>query len=83
LYRVSSTDIATLVILDNSGCGFEDAVQRYLNNGDYERAEIERLEKLALANTTPQKTIPMAETIGLFVMLGIMVWFIAWKRKSK
>jgi len=94
LFNVSSTDTATLQILNSSGGGMEERMQEYLNNGDFERAEIERLARLGRTYESPPTTntpVPqnsriifilyIAITIGIFGILTLLIFLIIKKRK--
>ena len=82
LLKTTSTDPRTLEITAKTGGGTEERMQKYLNNGDFEQAEIKRLAKL---EQTPDSTIvPInaldvqnKENNNIYIYIGVIVSILA------
>ncbi len=92
-FHTTSIDARTLKILDKSGGGQEERMQTYLNDGAFERAEVERLSKInaqipAAATTSAPQNISNNQiyvvcSVVICAAVFIVLYYILIFRKRK
>ncbi|MCK9479076.1 MAG: hypothetical protein M0R40_06195 [Firmicutes bacterium] len=89
VFNISSTDVKTLKILNKTGGGQEERMQDYLNNGDFEQKEVERLSKANAQIPTPSTApatqgLPKSRNYYLYGVVGIfLILFYVWLFNKK
>ena len=75
LFQVTSTDTRTLKIILAPGVDqvYSGAVQEHLNRGDYERAEIDRLERLTSQESSSQSSTDNGYPPIIYISIIVLV----------